>query len=424
VGRGAFFLNTVSAAPYTAASHASYFTGQYPLRHGVAEFYQGRLSSPTLFTYGRRAGRRTILKVDFPIILGDQLGFTADIDTYLVEKDQEFIDAVVAADTSVACAHFGGVHAPYGFHSLTFGGAAYREKVAELELLLPKDFPMPVDQLTETYRDPEDAGLLLRYKRVLDYLYMQRDYGTMFGLYLEGIEYFLGHRLEPFLAQLTERVKRAGKSMLLVVFADHGHDFGPDSYGHFNSFEEGVLRVPVIMVGDGVEQRTHTARVRTVDIAPTVLEMAGLRAPATGVFDGSSLADVVRGDRKAEEDLPAVAQAWTSDSREFVTYQKKQLRGEDPGTLDHVLIGEVAYAGRHRVVRRHLRYTKTFDIVPAPSVSVEWFDDQLAPRQDSVTDPRPFLDQLDDYASARRPPGRIPGTEEVRSQLRSLGYPL
>lgn len=423
-GSGAFFVNAVSSAPYTSASHASYFTGQYPLRHGVVEFYNGKLHSPSVFTYGRRAGRRTIMKVDFPIILGDHLGFTRDVDTYLVEQDQEFIEAVAAAETSLSCAHFAGIHIPFGFHNLTFGGDAYRRKVAELDALLPPDLPMPVDELTETFRTPEDKGLMIRYKRALNYFYGNGDYDTIFGLYLEGIEHFLRTRFEPFVTKLTERINSMGKRMLLVLFADHGTEYSRDSYGNFNSLDEGVLRVPVMLIGDGIPPSIHTRRIRTIDIAPTVLDLAGIPAPQTGVFDGTSLRDVVLGERKLTDDSPAVAQAHTADSREFVKYQERQLRGEDPGTLRHVMLGEVGYLGQHRVVRRHFRYTESFDLQAVEKVTVERFDDDLVPHPDPDADPAPLLALLDDYDAARQPVAEQHATGRIREGLRSLGYPL
>ena len=76
---GVFFPNMVSAPPYTAASHGAIFTGQYPLHNGLHEFYNGSLRSPSVFTYGKRAGRRTVMKVDFPIILGPELGFSSAV---------------------------------------------------------------------------------------------------------------------------------------------------------------------------------------------------------------------------------------------------------------------------------------------------------------------------------------------------------
>ncbi len=422
--QGAFFPNTISAAPYTAAAHGAIFTGQYPLRNGVHEFYNGRLRSSSVFTYGKRAGRRTFMKVDFPIILGRELGFTRDIDLYLMEQDDEFIDAVAAADSTVACAHFGGVHLPYGFHNLRFGGEDYRAKVAELEAKLPPDVPPLTDQLIESFRDDEDTDLLLRYKQAVNHLYFSGRYDELFQIYLDGVEHFLRSRLEPFLARLTERMTRTGKRMLLVVFADHGHEFDEMTYGHFNSMSEGVLRVPLIVVGDDVEPALHPQRIRTVDIAPTVMELAGIPTPHTGVFDGTSLAAVVRGQAEVPGHLPAVSEAYTSDTKEFVEYQKRQFRGESQGPLRHVLVGQSAHLGDRRIIRRLGRYRQNFDgIEPIDVTVLERFDDRLVPHPDDG-DPAELLAMLEDYGRARQPSVDVPVRAEIRDQLRALGYTI
>ncbi|WP_055494248.1 sulfatase-like hydrolase/transferase [Streptomyces sp. TP-A0356] len=420
--RGAYFPNMISAAPYTAASHGAIFTGQYPLHNGLHEFYNGSLRAPSVFTYGRRDGRRTVMKVDFPIILGPELGFTRDIDTYLIESDDAFIDAVTSEDRTLALAHFGGVHLPYGFHNLTLGGAAYREKVAELEAGLPDELPF-VDRLVETYRDPEDADLLVRYKRATTYLHGQGAYDRLFQLYLEGVEHFLATRLSGFLDRLTDRVAAAGKRMLLVLFADHGEEFDEQTNGHFNSMSEGVLRVPLIIVGDGVQPGTHEHRIRTVDIAPTVLDLAGISAPATGVFDGRSLASVVRGKDTLDGDAPALAESYNAELNDFIAFQERQLSGRTPGPLRHFLVGHAAYLGDRRVVRMARRYSEAFQrATPFDTVRVERFDADGVPRPAPDDDGADLLALLDDYRTALRAPQDVTVTDEMRSQLRSLGY--
>ncbi|MFI7215865.1 sulfatase-like hydrolase/transferase [Micromonospora maritima] len=422
-GRGAYFPNMITAAPYTAAAHGSILTGQFPIRHGLHEFYNGRLRSPTVFTYGRRVGRRTVMNVDFPIILGPQLGYTQDIDTYLTERDDDFVDAVVSADSTVALAHFGGVHLPYGFHNLRFGGDAYRRKVAELEEMLPADVPPLTDQLVESFRDAEDTDLLLRYKRAVNHFYAQGSYDLLFQLYLDGVEHFLASRFEPFLEKLTERVARTGKRMLLVLFADHGHEFDAHSYGHFNSMNEGVLRVPLMVVGPDVAPGTFVNRIRTVDIAPTVMELAGIPVPSTGVFDGASLAATVRGKEPAPEDRPALAEAYTSDTREFVAYQQRQLRGEPPGPLKHVLVGQAAYLDQRKLTRVTRRYQPGFAGIDEVDISrVERFDDRRVPHEDPAADPTDLRQLLEDYRAALQPPVPVSADDTVRQQLRALGY--
>jgi choline-sulfatase len=423
VGEGAFFPNVITAAPYTGAAHGSVLTGQFPLHNGLHEFYNGSLGSPSVFTYGRRAGRRTIMKVDFPIILGPELGFTRDVDVYLPEDDAAFIEAVAAAKSTVCLAHFGGVHVPYGFHNLRFGGKDYLAKVAELEDTLPLDGLPFHDRLMESPRSEEDTNLLFRYKRAILYLYAERRYDMLFQLYLDGVEYFVTRRLQPFVERLTEQISATGRRMLLVLFADHGEVFDEYSCGHFNSMAEGVLRVPLVIVGADVEPAIYPQRIRTVDIAPTVLELADISSPAAGVFDGRSLGAVVRGQEPLAGDSPALAEAYTSDLDEFNRFQERQLSGGAPGPLKHFLVGQAAYLDNRKLVRLNKQYADSFNtIVPAGRWWVEAFDDKLRPRLDDGLVATDLVEMLDNYRSAVHRGRDIPVTDEIRNQLRSLGY--
>ena len=271
VDQGAFFANCVSAAPYTSASHATIVSGKWPLRHGVYEFYNRKLASETIFTRGQREGYTTIMKSDFPLILGPTLGFDRGVDTFIVEDDTAFLEAICSAKKSVCMVHFGGIHVPYGFHNLHYGGEHYRLKLSLLEADVGRPEDLPEDQLLETHRNGEDAELLLRYKRVIQRLWHAGRTTDIFGLYLEGVEHFLITRFEPFIRRLLNRLK--GTRWLIVLFGDHGEEYDADSFGHFNSVAEGVLRVPLLFLGSDVANGIYLDRVCTADILPTISEM-------------------------------------------------------------------------------------------------------------------------------------------------------
>lgn len=424
VGQGAFFLNTIAAAPYTAASHGTYLTGRFPLHNGLYEFYGGRLSGPTIFTYARRQGRATVASVDFPIILGPELGFTADVDRYLVEDDDGFIDAVTGAPRALGFVHFGGIHVPYGFHKLRFGGDAYRDMVARLESELPPELPFHLDELTETYRDAEDRMLFLRYKRAVHHFYETGAYARLFDLYLRGLEHFLRTRFQRFLSRLRERLDAGGGRWLIVLFGDHGHEFSPGSFGNFNSFSEGVLRVPVVFVGDGIEPQVRPERIRSADVVPTLLELMGMEPLAGHPLDGRSLAPVLWGGGAPDPNPVAFVQAYTADANDFVAYQKRQLAGGTPEPLRHVMLGEVVYSGDRRVLRELHRYSPGFDRIDAlPGTPVvERFDASLVPRPDPEHDPSAELALLDAYDAGRRPAATVPADDATRIGLRNMGY--
>src|SRR5690606_8582932 len=116
---------------YTTASHASVFTGLFPLRHGLYEYYNSKIDQKTVFEYAKDHGRKVTFKTDFPIILGKPLGFTRGVDKYIVEDDEECLTELEKNkyDHTLDFIHFGGIHYPYGFHTLQIAGDDYRQKV-------------------------------------------------------------------------------------------------------------------------------------------------------------------------------------------------------------------------------------------------------------------------------------------------------
>lgn len=356
VEQGHYFSHTISAAPYTSTSHASFFSGRWPLRHGLYEFYNRRLSGPTLFTLAKQRGLRTIFKTDFPIILGDRLGFTDDVDDYLVEDDEGVLDAIAQDRPSLSFVHFSGAHVPYGFHNLKFGGSRYRDKIAELGAEIGGFSDLPADQLLETYRDDEDRHHLICYKRAVEFFYDRKDYRRLMQLYLEGVSFFMRERFDPFMEKLLSLLR--GTDSLLVVFGDHGEEYDDASRGHFDSLNEGVIRVPMIFCGRGVVRGQTDTPVRSIDLFPTLLDGLGWR-DAAGEIDGTSLADIVFGGdgRTADAARLAFAQTYVCDASEFLSFQNRVFAGDNSARhLRHMLYKEGAWLGNNRVIRQHHAY--------------------------------------------------------------------
>lgn len=422
-GQGAFFANTITAAPYTSASHASLLTGLWPPRHGAREFFGSRLSAPTLFTAAKRRGYRTIMKTDFPVMIGAPLGFVTDVDQYIVEDDDSYLGALAEAGRSCSLLHFGSVHIPYGFHNTRFGGRDYLDKVEALEAEIGRGGrPAPADVLNETYRTAEDLDLLLRYKRAVVALYAERRYDRLFSLYLEGIERFCRTRLGPVLDRLREAT--AGRRTLLALFGDHGEAYNDETYGHFNSVDEGVLRVPLLFWGDDVEPGLFTSRVRTIDLVPTVYDLLGWGALAAGL-DGESLAGAVRGGSLAGP-RRAHSQAFVARADQAYRAQKQFYAGDEMEEVQHVLYKEAVYEGDYKLTRRHFAVgSENREPIPcAPEVRLRRFDGELRPhetRDDDAT--RNLLKLMDDYGAlgaGAAQSSAIPA--ELRRHLQNHGY--
>ncbi|GAA2405257.1 hypothetical protein GCM10010191_11340 [Actinomadura vinacea] len=339
----AWFPNCVSAAPYTSASHASFLTGHWPLRHGVHELFNRALRTPTLLANARAAGYRTMMKVDFPLMLGEHLGFTREIDEYIVRDDDAAVRFIEGNRRACTFIHFSGAHIPYGFgdHELSTGEFARVLDAVEQECGTSRRRP-------RTSAGSAAAGPYQRYLDIVDHLYRSGDYSTLFSMYLDGVDRFLVTRFAPVLRRILAALD--GRRALLVVFGDHGEEYDAESFAHQNSLSDGVLRVPLMIHGDGVAPGCHRSRVRSIDLVPSIHDLVGPLPPAEA--DGASLAATIAGG-DAYPVRDAFAQSYIADGREHARQVKQALlRPGSRGPLPHTLIGEAAYVGPWRVVRR------------------------------------------------------------------------
>jgi arylsulfatase A-like enzyme len=101
---------------------------------------------------------------------------------------------------------------------------------------------------------------------------------------------------------------------IVVVFSDHGFEFFEhETWGQGNSaIGDFSARVPILIADPRIRgPRKVTQVVRTVDIAPTLLELAGL--PAVASMQGVSLVPLMRGETL--ETLPAFNETgvWLTD---------------------------------------------------------------------------------------------------------------
>lgn len=96
-------------------------------------------------------------------------------------------------------------------------------------------------------------------------------------------------------AELARTDKAAGRLLaalerptITVVFSDHGESFGLHGYeGHVWRLDEEMLRVVLFLQGPGVPPGRVSWPATLIDIAPTVAELVGIRAPAG--WSGKSL---------------------------------------------------------------------------------------------------------------------------------------
>jgi choline-sulfatase len=110
------------------------------------------------------------------------------------------------------------------------------------------------------------------------------------------------------LGALVDSVRASArrKGAIVVVHGSHGEAFGEHgSNGHGRELWEEMVRVPLVVAGPtiGSGQRFAAGAVSTLDLWPTLLELAGLERPAGS---GESLVPILRGSGEAPARAPVL----------------------------------------------------------------------------------------------------------------------
>lgn len=167
----------------------------------------------------------------------------------------------------------------------------------------------------------------------------------------DGEVAYTDHQLAALFATLEER--GLWENTVIAVVGDHGEEFQEHrSLGHTRTVYDELIRVPLLLKLPGPE-RTADVRprvpeqVRNLDVAPTLLELAGLPIPAA--FEGRSLLPLLREPGKPDEPRFAYARtlrgakvAAVTDGRYKLIRQLNKGRDRlfdlqaDPGEHDDV----------------------------------------------------------------------------------------
>jgi len=250
---GVLFENAASVAPTTLPAHASLLTGTSPFEHWVHDNVGFRLRQdlPTLASTLKARGYRTGGFVG-SFVLDRKFGLARGFDVYSDETPEtdrglrerrgeevleEALGWIGSEDEApfFAFLHFFDPHRPYE------PPPPFAPKVGNLE------------------------GLDAAYRGEISYV----------DSLLQRLLAFLDARGLP-------------ESTVLAVTADHGEslgEHGEDTHGFF--LYQSTLHVPLLIRAPGIRHgQRASALVRTIDIAPTVLELLGVEAPSS--FEGVS----------------------------------------------------------------------------------------------------------------------------------------
>ncbi len=318
---GALFLDCVAQATWTKVSSPSLFTSLYPLSHGVRAFAD-RLpaSAQTLTETLRTAGYATV-SYSSVMFTGkftnlhkgfESLHESTSLRTKKHSKTaREFVDRFLPfldAHQDVpffAFLHVFDPHDPYEPHPPYDALWADPAKKTEHEKHLEEARKVIADPLMKRFGMPTRAELEAAGIDADEYVDHDRAWydGSIRAMDVE-------------IARVLERLRELSldKETLLVFTSDHGEEFlehgrmfhGQTVYGE-------LTRVPLVVHWPGaVKAGTRVEpTVESVDLMPTILELAGIAAPRG--LQGKSLVPLLEG-RAAAWDRPAFSEkAKTSD---------------------------------------------------------------------------------------------------------------
>lgn len=321
--RGArVYDDCVSPAPTTTTTHASWFTGRMPSEHGATDVLAERhldTRFPTLAELLRRAGYQTYMFSANPNVAA-AFGLARGFDTVEHPWDDQYLpDAVRIIQQKIApqdrsselpAAIRAGQYTQWGIKAsgtlhqrgvLGWLGQVERQRPFFIFLNYMEAHRPYIPSETHRRRTMTEQQLTRSYELDLSW---PRIWGYTFGLVdFSADELALTAalydatlcELDDLLGELLVALEAGGylANTVVVVTADHGEHLGEHHMlDHQYSVYEELLRVPLVIhyparFPAGREPRP----VSTLDLFPTLLELAGVRVTPELAGQGTSLLD-------------------------------------------------------------------------------------------------------------------------------------
>ncbi len=323
--RGVLFESSYSQTNSTNPSHTTILTGRHVKTHGVSDNTLGFTTKgiPTLAQHLEKAGYATGCVVSSGHLNRGHSGLGRGFDRFMGVRPRTdtpegaFRDWTRPATTAVELAlewireqgdhpyflwlHLFDPHMPYApepgysehFVDDLAGRVRTMQRIYERETT-PDDLFQAEPDLSEMERKLYRA--VYRREIPIDALiyngvgWTDAEVETFRALYDAEIA-----QTDRAIGELLDGLGEQGAETIVVLTADHGEAFGKGGiyFDHRGIYEPSV-NVPLIVAGAGVQAGKRVATpVQAIDLAPTILDLAGLDA-AEGL-PGQSLAPALRG---------------------------------------------------------------------------------------------------------------------------------
>jgi len=318
--RAVVFDNAVAASPWTLPSHVSIFTGLDAHRHGV-NFGQPASESTLFLAEILRDAGYTTLAVTGGGFTHPRYGFAQGFDRYgyygfnMGTADE--LEGGLAQTLELLESHAGRPFFLF-FHTYEVHNP-FRPRQPHLSRLTGRETApaVDVDFLPESAEDAfRTHRRLIPIGDGLPEMTTDEVNRLAIDLYDSEIAY-----TDTMIAQLFAKLEELGidARTIVVLTSDHGELFGEHGeVNHYSVYEENLAIPLVIAAPEGRWAGRRVAeQARSVDLVPTVLELAGLDPPPG--IDGVSLLGAIEG--KPEGDGLAWSYAANSNYGLSVRYR-------------------------------------------------------------------------------------------------------
>jgi len=403
---GALFTRAYSTDFWTLPAHASLFTGRYPSEHGAtSESNHFPDLAPTLAGSLAASGYRTAAFVANPWLSranGFDRGFQRFEESWRGKKPEGHHDR----DCVESASRFIRTQARAGrpfflFVNINLPHLPYRPSTEALHAVAPR--PRSIERVRAA-RDVVGMWEYLGGAFALD----DEDFAILRDLYRGELR-----SADELLGTLVEALRAAEilDDTLVIVTSDHGENIGERGMiDHLLSMYETTLRIPLVI---RYPERFEAGAVRDdlvslVDIAPTVLEVAGVEGVETS---GRSLLD-------PEAAAPGFVVAENERPLNAIELMASNYPDFDTASVDGPM--RTLLTDRYKLIWKETRGVELYDLVDDPE---ELRDLQAA--KPELRDE--LLRELQAWRAARAdrvpaPPAPAPQLGEAAEQLRALGY--
>ncbi len=352
--RSYVFHDAYAQSPWTSPSVASLLTSRYPSQHGFLDFASLLAGEERSLAEVLAEGGHATAGFTANTLLSRKRGFAQGFDTYRVlatpaaRPRHRLVSWVTGRADAIDAAALEWLDGPARREGPVFlylhymdTHTPYQPAAPAVERIFAGREPPDFEKLTDAHLFGRMGGLdeqtLTAVKDAYDAEVLSLDLA-----------------LGRFFAELERRGFL--RNALVVFTSDHGEEFMDHGFtGHGHSLFDELIHVPLLVSVPGQTQRVDvTGAVSLVDLAPTLVELAGGTAPAA--FEGRSLASLLRAAPEARQarlpEAPAISEMMvvngirlTPHARAVVLGPRKLItgvggerefydRGRDPGETD------------------------------------------------------------------------------------------